>query len=203
MPFLSLALFGARFLSACVCVPISMHSCMPTFIPAVFVCCVLCFVLCVSSQQVAKALSTVHRTLIDALRTTIVWTVNLIIYYGITEAYGESWSKWSVVCVEVGGRRWNILDVSVWAFVVGFPKNFFAFPSSASLRSRYLCLVSSLLSIGRISRSRVSSSSSSVLFSTTSSSLPHRARPLRRLKSSRPPQLRSPRPNKSHKCKNV
>ena len=41
---------------------------------------------------VAKRLSSVHRTLIDACRTTIVWSVDLLIYYSTGMGrYGEKW----------------------------------------------------------------------------------------------------------------
>eukprot|EP00164_Ancoracysta_twista_P002055 GFYU01002707.1.p1 GENE.GFYU01002707.1~~GFYU01002707.1.p1 ORF type:complete len:403 (-),score=130.55 GFYU01002707.1:286-1494(-) len=45
--------------------------------------------------SVAKSLSTVHRTLIDALRTTVVWVVDLFIYYAVSEKYGEPWGQYS------------------------------------------------------------------------------------------------------------
>lgn len=41
--------------------------------------------------SVAKQLTTVHRTLIDACRTILVWTAQIVIYYLITSQYGENW----------------------------------------------------------------------------------------------------------------
>merc|ERR1719433_1086898 len=51
-------------------------------------------------MSVAKKLSSVHRTLIDALRTTLVWSVDVFIFYLIPggKRYGEelTW-PWSAV----------------------------------------------------------------------------------------------------------
>lgn len=40
---------------------------------------------------VAKELSTIHRTLIDALRTILVWITSIIIYYAGAHSLGEKW----------------------------------------------------------------------------------------------------------------
>jgi hypothetical protein len=45
--------------------------------------------------SVAKELSTIHRTLIDACRTVLVWVVNLIIYYAGAPEFGEGWGQYS------------------------------------------------------------------------------------------------------------
>jgi hypothetical protein len=51
---------------------------------------------------VTKSLSAVHRTLIDACRTVLVWCVDLLIRYAFHQhAYGEAWTKWSFL--ELGG----------------------------------------------------------------------------------------------------
>eukprot|EP00761_Pharyngomonas_kirbyi_P000802 gb/GECH01000803.1/.p1 GENE.gb/GECH01000803.1/~~gb/GECH01000803.1/.p1 ORF type:complete len:445 (+),score=113.21 gb/GECH01000803.1/:1-1335(+) len=48
------------------------------------------------SLSVAGQLSALYRTLIDAMRTSIVWTVSLTLYYiPVTQGYGEQWSRWS------------------------------------------------------------------------------------------------------------
>jgi len=45
--------------------------------------------------SVAKSLSTVHRTLIDACRTLLVWGVDLLLYYAFKlYIYGEAWNEW-------------------------------------------------------------------------------------------------------------
>lgn len=44
--------------------------------------------------SVSKTLSTVHRTLIDACRTILVWLTSIILYYAGTP-FGEPWGRWS------------------------------------------------------------------------------------------------------------
>ncbi|XP_062503729.1 solute carrier family 35 member F6-like isoform X2 [Corticium candelabrum] len=46
---------------------------------------------------VTKSLTAVHRTLIDALRTIVIWVVELVIYYAGAESFGEGFSWWSFV----------------------------------------------------------------------------------------------------------
>jgi hypothetical protein len=50
---------------------------------------------------VSKTLSSVHRTLIDTMRTVAVWSVDVAIYYSLNGSqYGEKWEgKWSGVQV--------------------------------------------------------------------------------------------------------
>ncbi|XP_065058715.1 solute carrier family 35 member F6-like [Rhopilema esculentum] len=43
--------------------------------------------------SVTKSLTAVHRTLLDACRTLVVWVVSLFIYYAIDETFGEVWNK--------------------------------------------------------------------------------------------------------------
>eukprot|EP00116_Pleurobrachia_bachei_P016499 sb/3476761/ len=40
--------------------------------------------------SVTKSLTAVHRTLIDACRTILVWIIDLFIHYAITTDYGEN-----------------------------------------------------------------------------------------------------------------
>jgi hypothetical protein len=40
---------------------------------------------------VAKQLSSVHRCLIDACRTVLVWSIDLALFYGTSGKYGEQW----------------------------------------------------------------------------------------------------------------
>ncbi len=47
--------------------------------------------------SVTKSLSAVHRTLIDALRTICVWSIDLFIYYYVDESFGEAWGHYSWV----------------------------------------------------------------------------------------------------------
>jgi hypothetical protein len=42
---------------------------------------------------VTKSLSAIHRTLIDALRTILVWGVDLLLFYAFNSPnYGEQWT---------------------------------------------------------------------------------------------------------------
>ncbi|VDP68367.1 unnamed protein product [Echinostoma caproni] len=48
--------------------------------------------------EIAKSLSTVHRTLIDALRTAFVWITGLILHYAIGPQFGEPFSiGWGLI----------------------------------------------------------------------------------------------------------
>lgn len=42
---------------------------------------------------VTKSLTAVHRTLIDALRTIVVWLVDLFVHYVFHEGFGEAWDS--------------------------------------------------------------------------------------------------------------
>eukprot|EP00823_Brevimastigomonas_motovehiculus_P001386 TRINITY_DN1190_c0_g3_i1.p1 TRINITY_DN1190_c0_g3~~TRINITY_DN1190_c0_g3_i1.p1 ORF type:complete len:508 (-),score=121.14 TRINITY_DN1190_c0_g3_i1:260-1783(-) len=81
------------------------------------------------SLSVQKKLSTIHRTLIDALRTIIVWAVNLFIYYEITEAYGESWSSWSYL--QVAGFALLFFGTLVYNELVKLPCISYDVPKTA------------------------------------------------------------------------
>lgn len=41
---------------------------------------------------IAGKLSAVHRTINDAMRTMIIWTVEIIVYYGMSKTYGAAWT---------------------------------------------------------------------------------------------------------------
>lgn len=69
--------------------------------------------------SVAKQLSTVHRTLIDALRTVVVWSVELIIYYGISKSFGEAWSDWSYL--QSGGFVFLVIGTLCYNKVIRLP----------------------------------------------------------------------------------
>ncbi len=54
------------------------------------------------SQQISKVLSAVHRQLISSIRTLIVWTVEILLYYVLhMHAYGEAFDLWSII--QLGG----------------------------------------------------------------------------------------------------
>eukprot|EP01128_Nolandella_sp_AFSM9_P009779 TRINITY_DN640_c8_g1_i1.p1 TRINITY_DN640_c8_g1~~TRINITY_DN640_c8_g1_i1.p1 ORF type:complete len:398 (+),score=78.51 TRINITY_DN640_c8_g1_i1:134-1327(+) len=70
--------------------------------------------------SVTKALTVVHRTLIDALRTIVVWLVNLIVYYVAGESYGEAWvTPWSFL--QLGGFALLILGTLLYNEVIKVP----------------------------------------------------------------------------------
>jgi len=54
-----------------------------------------------TSQQISQVLSSVHRNLVSAVRTVLVWVIMLIVYYSGQKGYGEEWTKWSLI--ELGG----------------------------------------------------------------------------------------------------
>jgi len=45
--------------------------------------------------KVTKKLTAIHRTLLDAMRTSFVWLINLFIFYAVSNKYGESWNHYS------------------------------------------------------------------------------------------------------------
>jgi drug/metabolite transporter (DMT)-like permease len=69
--------------------------------------------------SVAQHLSTVHRTLIDALRTTLVWGVDLFIYYVISENFGEVWDNNS--WIQLGGFVLLFIGTIIYNKVVTLP----------------------------------------------------------------------------------
>ncbi|KAL5265614.1 hypothetical protein ACHWQZ_G006361 [Mnemiopsis leidyi] len=52
--------------------------------------------------SVTKSLSAVHRTLIDACRTMLVWAIDLLIHYCIVSSYGEAFDM-TYGFVQIGG----------------------------------------------------------------------------------------------------
>jgi len=51
----------------------------------------------VFGMSVAKKMTSVHRTLVDACRTLVVWGVDLFLHYAISNKFGESLTKWSIL----------------------------------------------------------------------------------------------------------
>lgn len=66
-----------------------------------------------------KKLTAVHRTLVDALRTILVWGVDLFIYYLIDESFGESWNHYSYV--QVLGFMLLLLGTTIYNAVLKIP----------------------------------------------------------------------------------
>lgn len=69
--------------------------------------------------SVAKELSSVHRTLIDAMRTVIVWCVSISIHYGISINYGEAFNEYSMV--QLAGFCFLILGTLCYNQVLHIP----------------------------------------------------------------------------------
>ncbi len=49
--------------------------------------------------SIARSLSSIHRTLLDAIRTISIWILELCLYYYINRSYGEKWNKYSYLQV--------------------------------------------------------------------------------------------------------
>jgi len=48
-----------------------------------------------TAMMVTQQYSAIHRTILEAVRTLCIWMTNLVIYYYITNQFGEVWSDWS------------------------------------------------------------------------------------------------------------
>ncbi|TGZ73384.1 hypothetical protein CRM22_001552 [Opisthorchis felineus] len=70
--------------------------------------------------SITRYLSAVHRTLIDALRTTLVWCISLLLYYSTSGRFGELFDvSWGLIqidgfaCLIIGTLIYNkVMDVS-------------------------------------------------------------------------------------------
>eukprot|EP01098_Paradermamoeba_levis_P009216 TRINITY_DN3823_c0_g1_i1.p1 TRINITY_DN3823_c0_g1~~TRINITY_DN3823_c0_g1_i1.p1 ORF type:complete len:401 (-),score=103.01 TRINITY_DN3823_c0_g1_i1:69-1271(-) len=69
--------------------------------------------------SVTKSLTSVHRTLIDACRTVLVWACSLFIYYVVDVEYGEPWTKYSPI--QVTGFFMLILGTLIYNSVLKLP----------------------------------------------------------------------------------
>jgi drug/metabolite transporter (DMT)-like permease len=74
-----------------------------------------------SGMLVTYALSAVHRTMLEASRTAVIWIVDLVIHYWISpnSSYGETWSTWS--WLQLAGFALLILGQSVYSELVKLP----------------------------------------------------------------------------------
>eukprot|EP01100_Stratorugosa_tubuloviscum_P008728 TRINITY_DN3631_c0_g1_i2.p1 TRINITY_DN3631_c0_g1~~TRINITY_DN3631_c0_g1_i2.p1 ORF type:complete len:191 (+),score=52.98 TRINITY_DN3631_c0_g1_i2:888-1460(+) len=71
--------------------------------------------------SVAKKLSSVHRTLIDACRTVLVWVTNLMIYYWFSHGkYGEKWVNYSS-CLQLSGFIVLVLGSFTYSASIKYP----------------------------------------------------------------------------------
>jgi len=81
------------------------------------------------AQSVTASLTAVHRTLIDACRTLLIWVVDLFIYYVISPNFGEEWTQYSYL--EVIGFMLLLFGTFVYNSVIRF--NFLYYPAQENL----------------------------------------------------------------------
>jgi drug/metabolite transporter (DMT)-like permease len=74
-----------------------------------------------SGMLVTYALSAVHRTMLEASRTAVIWLIDLVIHYYIcpSSSFGETWSSWS--WLQLLGFGILILGQSVYSELVQIP----------------------------------------------------------------------------------
>lgn len=74
-----------------------------------------------SGMLVTYALSAVHRTMLEASRTAVIWVIDLAIHYWIcpSSSFGESWSSWS--WLQLLGFAVLILGQSVYSELIMIP----------------------------------------------------------------------------------
>jgi len=74
-----------------------------------------------SGMLVTYALSAVHRTMLEASRTAVIWIIDLVIHYWIapSSSYGEVWTVWS--WLQLVGFGVLILGQSVYSEIVKIP----------------------------------------------------------------------------------
>eukprot|EP00727_Mastigamoeba_balamuthi_P006024 m51a1_g2040 putative transmembrane protein c2orf18 homolog (427) ;mRNA; r:1355245-1356998 len=70
--------------------------------------------------SITKYLSAVHRTIIDACRSILVWFWQLLTFYCINERYGEEWTKWS--WFQVAGFVLLIIGAVIYNGIVRLPR---------------------------------------------------------------------------------
>ncbi|XP_025090038.1 solute carrier family 35 member F6-like isoform X2 [Pomacea canaliculata] len=69
---------------------------------------------------VTKSLTAVHRTLIDACRTILVWAVSLVIYYGFDKEFGEDFDK-TYGILQVDGFSFLVIGTMLYNQVMTLP----------------------------------------------------------------------------------
>jgi drug/metabolite transporter (DMT)-like permease len=74
-----------------------------------------------SGIMVTYALSAVHRTMLEASRTAVIWIVDLVIHYWIcpTSSFGETWTSWS--WLQLVGFGLLILGQSIYSELIMLP----------------------------------------------------------------------------------
>jgi drug/metabolite transporter (DMT)-like permease len=78
-----------------------------------------------SGILVTYALSSVHRTMLEASRTAVIWIIDLVIHYWIypSSSFGEQWTSWS--WLQLAGFGLLILGQSVYSELVRVPGLFY------------------------------------------------------------------------------
>eukprot|EP00727_Mastigamoeba_balamuthi_P013871 m51a1_g9106 putative transmembrane protein c2orf18 homolog (429) ;mRNA; f:96179-97795 len=69
--------------------------------------------------NITKYLSAVHRTIIDACRSILVWIWQLFTFYCISERFGEEWTKYSAI--QVAGFVLLILGAIIYNGILRLP----------------------------------------------------------------------------------
>jgi len=70
--------------------------------------------------SVTKSLTAVHRTLVDACRTIVVWVVDLFIYYVFDKSFGEAWdSRYGIF--QVDGFLFLLLGTALYNELLVIP----------------------------------------------------------------------------------
>lgn len=90
-------------------VQISHSKSLLTFI-LIYLCSIAVYNFC--GLSVAKKLTTIHRTLVDATTTVLIWIIEIICYYAGAQDFGEGWDVWS--WLEVGGFFLLFLGSSIY-----------------------------------------------------------------------------------------
>ncbi|CAH1263583.1 SLC35F6 [Branchiostoma lanceolatum] len=69
---------------------------------------------------VTKSLTAVHRTLIDACRTIMVWLVSLFIHYAVSKDFGEPWDN-TYGILQVDGFFFLMIGTALYNELISFP----------------------------------------------------------------------------------
>lgn len=80
--------------------------------------------------SVTKQLTAVHRTLIDACRTICVWVTEIVLYYAVSNEFGEAWNMpWSFL--QLGGFVLLVFGTLVYNAILKIPGSNYERPDQA------------------------------------------------------------------------